>query len=59
MQILINHPLILKSQKKNNIDKTPKVVYNNIRSKESGRRWEDTGLLEGWPGMGKKFDKEL
>jgi hypothetical protein len=33
--------------------------YPELNMQESGRRWEDTGLLEGWPGMGKKFDKEL
>jgi hypothetical protein len=29
--------------------------YPELNMQESGRKWEDTGLLEGWPGMGKKF----
>jgi hypothetical protein len=30
--------------------------YPELNMQESGRKWEDTGLLEGWPGMGKKFE---
>lgn len=30
--------------------------YPELNMQESGRRWEDTGLLEGWPGMAKRFE---
>lgn len=29
--------------------------FPELNMQESGRKWEDTGLLEGWPGMGKRF----
>lgn len=30
--------------------------YPELNMQESGRKWEDTGLLEGWPGMAKRFE---
>jgi hypothetical protein len=42
---------------KNFVDEYVRIEggYPELNMQESGRKWEDTGLLEGWPGMGKRF----
>jgi hypothetical protein len=42
---------------KNFVDEYVKIEgkFPELNMQESGRKWEDTGLLEGWPGMGKRF----
>lgn len=32
--------------------------FPELNIQESGRKWEDTGLLEGWPGMAKRFEPQ-